>query len=392
MAAPKPFSIHVPDMVLRRIRERVLGFRWEAMPDAGGWNCGTDLRFMRELADYWTTSYDWRRQESELNRYPQYVADIDGLKVHFYHVKGARADAIPIILLHGWPGSAFEFLHLVDELTQPAAVGDASPVFDVVIPCLPGFGFSDAPACPIGPRSMAGMFNRLMVDVLGYDAYITQGGDWGSSISSWLGFEHTDHCRAVHLNMLFTQSTTVMPTSAEEVAWSHRMQTTVQRESAYGMLQATKPQSLSYAMHDSPIGVAAWILEKFAAWSDLALRPDGSPDLSSAYSFDQLLTNLMFYVATDRFATAAWIYHGLLGVEGSLRFPAGARCETPTAIAAFPDPVFPPAPRSLSERSYNLVRWTAMPRGGHFAALEQPQLLLEDVRAFARSVENCVAR
>jgi pimeloyl-ACP methyl ester carboxylesterase len=383
----QPFTIHVSDDTLDFIRRRVRDYRWDALPDAGGWHRGTEIAFLRELCDHWLAGYDWRAQEAALNRFPQFTAEVSGVRLRFWHVKGKGPAPQPLLLLHGWPSSAFEFQHLIEPLTQPERFGgDAADAFDVVVPCLPGFGFSGRPAEPLGPRAFAALFDELMTGVLGYRRYLAQGGDWGSITSSWLGFEHGDACRGIHLNMVPVQAAGSAPRTEEERAWAERMQQSLQGEGAYAQLQATKPQSLAFAMMDSPVGIAAWIVEKFAAWSDLPRAADGRPDLRARYSLDQLLTNVMFYVATDSFATSCWPYHVMTLAESARGFLPDQRCETPTGVAVFPDPVFPTAPRSIAERSYHIVRWTEMPRGGHFAAQEEPQLLLEDVRAFARGL------
>ena len=388
-AAPVPFTIAVPDSVLDRIRERVRTYDWDALPDAGGWTAGTGLAFMREISAYWTDRFDWRAVEADLNRVPQFRGPAGGLDLHFVHLRGSGGRPLPLVLLHGWPGSFFEFLHLVEPLAHPERFGgDAADGFDVVVPSLPGYAFSDRPARPIGPRTTAGHIDALMKG-LGYGGgYLVQGGDWGAAVAAWLGLEHGTArgggCRAIHINMVGTRSAAMVAETAEERAWAERRKQLFGREGAYFELQSTRPQSLAYAMMDSPVGAAAWILEKFAAWSDLPRSPDGTPDLSARYGFDQLLTNVMLYLVTNSFATASWMYRGLFDEAASPLLPA--RIEVPVGVAAFPDPTFPPPPRSLAEKAYNVTRWTAMPRGGHFAALEESELLLDDVRAFARTL------
>ncbi len=387
MSELRPYRIHVDDTTLASIRHRVETYPWQAMPDAGGWRCGTDLTFLRRLADHWLHTYDWRAWEARLNAWPQFTAEVAGTRLRFYHVRGSRPGRA-LLLSHGWPGSAFEFLHLIEPLTHPERHGgDPADSFDVIVPCLPGFGFSGPPAEPMGPRAVAGLFHRLMTEVLGYDRYIAQGGDWGSAVSAWLGHDYPDHCRGVHLNMVLTRAAGGLQ-GDEEQAWANRMRRHRFAEEGYSHQQGSRPQTLAFAMQDSPVGVAAWIVEKFAAWSDLPRDASGAPDLLARYSLDDLITNIMFYVATGSFASAAWIYYAFFAQERSGAFPEGSRCETPTAVAAFPEPVFAPPPRSFVERGYNLVQWNAMPRGGHFAALEAPDLLLDDVRTFARRLDG----
>ena len=386
MRPPSPFSIRIPDPVLDDIRERIRRYPWDDLPDAGGWDCGTDLATLRALAEYWLESYDWRAEETKLNRLPQFRAEAAGLVLHYIYVKGTGPKPLPIILSHGWPGSFFEFDHLVEQLADPGRFGgDPADAFDVVVPSLPGYGFSDRPARPIGPRSTARHFNALMTEVLGYPRYLAQGGDWGAVISSVLGSEHAASCCALHLNMLGLRGPDMAPVSAAEQEWARRSEARFGQEGAYLRLQATRPQSLGFAMMDSPVGVAGWIIEKFAAWSDLPRAPDGSPELWPRYGRDQLLTNIMLYLVTKSFASATWMYRGFFA-EPPTALPAGTRIEVPVGFAAFPDPIYSPPPRSLVEKSYNITRWTEMPRGGHFAALEAPDLFLDDLRAFARTI------
>jgi pimeloyl-ACP methyl ester carboxylesterase len=389
----QPFRIHVTDEKLASIRASVQRYPWQTLPDAGGWSCGTSVEFVRGLAEYWLERYDWRAQEARLNALPQFQTRIDGVDLHFYHIRGTRqrdpdSSCQPLLLIHGWPGSVFEFLHLVAPLTDPVRFGGVSTdAFDVVIPALPGFGFSGRPAQPIGPRAIAALYDRLMTEILGYESYLTQGGDWGAFVSTWLGLDFPRSCAGLHLNMIVTPPGSTDELSEAELKWLIRSRATQLQEGGYGRVQSTRPQSLAFAMHDSPVGIAAWIIEKFAAWSDLPRAADGSPDLLARYSYDDLLTNIMFYVATDAFASSTWIYRGL-AQEVDTFFANRRRCDTPTAIAAFPDPVFSPQPRSLAERNYRILRWTDMPRGGHFAALEEPQLLLEDIKAFRRMLRE----
>ena len=381
----RPFVIDVATRRLDEIRARVEAFDWDAVPDAGGWNSGVGLADLRRLVDHWLQRYDWRTQEAQLNLLPQFLADVGDQKLHYVHVRGSGAGR-PLLLLHGWPGSFLEFARLVDPLAHPERHGGrAEDGFDVVVPSLPGYAFSGRPARPIGPRATAGLMHTLMTDVLGYDRFLVQGGDWGAAIAAWMAHDHPQACLGLHLNMVLLQAGDVKPQTDEERAWADKRATMNQAEGGYSHLQGTKPQTLAVAMSDSPVGVAAWILEKFAAWSDLPRRADGSPDLWTSYDEDLLLTNIMLYVAPRSFPTSTWIYRGRV-LEGSGTFPEGSRIAVPTGVAAFPDPVFAPPPRSLVQRTYDVARWTDMPRGGHFAALEQPDLLIDDLQAFAASL------
>ncbi len=381
MTGIHPFRIDVPDETLDRIRSRVAGYRWHEMPDDGGWAYGTNLDYMKELCAYWVDEFDWRKQEAAINRFSHYKVSVEGIDLHFIHEKGSGPSPLPLIISHGWPGSVVEFLDIIEPLAHPERFGgNAEDAFDVVAPSLPGFGFSGRPRRPMGPRKMAELFDALMTEVLGYDGYLAQGGDWGGAISSWLGFEHAKACRGVHINIL-TMRHPDGPRGPEEQAWAVDFEREQLMEEGYRTQQATRPQTLSYAMMDSPVGVAAWIIEKFNSWSDT----DGD-DVESVYSKDQLLTNIMVYLVTGTFNTASWIYYGRREEGGRVLSPEGKRVEVPTAAALFPAEFLSWPPRSYAERIYNIVRWTEMPRGGHFAAMEQPELLTEDIRAFARTL------
>ncbi len=378
----QPFTIAVPQDRLDRIRGRVADYEWHEMPAAGGWGYGANLDYMRALCGYWLDHYDWRAAETRLNRFPQFIATVDGLDLHFYHVRSPHPGAMPLILTHGWPGSVLEFLDLIEPLTDPARFGgDPADAFDVVVPSLPGYGWSGKPADPIGPRTVARLFDGLMTGVLGHDRYLAQGGDWGAAVSAWLGFDHPDHVVGVHLNMVGTRSTASRPQTDEEKLWDRERRRRFEDGGAYFRQQWTRPQTLSYAMMDSPVGTAAWIVEKFHAWGDIT-----GGDVESRFSKDTLLTNVMIYLVTRSFNTASWLYRGVFD-DGPAAFPDDRRVEVPVAVAAFPgDDLYQTPPRSYVEKGYNVVRWTEMPAGGHFAALEEPQLLIDDVRGFARSL------
>lgn len=381
MTSIRPFRIDVPDQTLDRIRTRVAEYPWHEMPDDGGWAYGTNLDYMKEFCAYWVDEFDWRKQEAQINRFPHYMAEVDGIDLHFIHAKGSGSAPMPLIISHGWPGSVVEFLDIIEPLAHPERFGgNADDAFDIIAPSLPGFGFSGRPPRPIGPRKMAGMFDTLMTDVLGYDSYLAQGGDWGGAISGWLGFDHSSTCHAIHINIM-TMRHADGPKGPEEEAWAVEFDREQMMEDGYRTQQATKPQTLSYAMMDSPVGVAAWLIEKFNSWSDT----DGD-DIESVHSKDSLLTNIMVYLVTGSFNSASWIYYGRREEGGRLLSPEGKRVEVPTAVALFPAELLSWPPRSYVERVYNISRWTEMPRGGHFAALEQPDLLVEDIRAFARTL------
>ena len=377
----RPFQIEVPVETLELIRRQVASYAWHEMPDDGGWAYGANLEYMKELCAYWLDEFDWRVQEAAINRFAHFIAPVDGIDLHFVHEKGSGPAPMPLIISHGWPGSIVEFLKIIEPLAHPERFGGSSEdAFDVVAPSLPGFGFSGRPSRPIGPRKIARLFDTLMTDVLEYPSYLAQGGDWGGAISSWLGFEHAPACRAIHIN-IFTMRPPNGPQGREEEGWATQFKRDQLMEDGYRTQQATKPQTLSYAMMDSPVGVAAWIIEKFNSWSDTV-----GDNIESVYTKDELLTNIMVYLVTKTFNTASWIYYGRREEGGRVLSPDGQRVEVPTAAALFPAELLSWPPRSYAERVYNITRWTEMPRGGHFAALEQPTLLIDDIRAFARTL------
>ena len=374
------FNIDVPEDVIQKIYTRVKEYPWHEMPDDGGWSYGTNLDYMKDFCDYWINKFNWREQERKINKFHHYTSLVDDINIHFIHEKGSGNGPIPLLISHGWPGSIVEFLNIIDPLAHPEKHnGNIDDSFDVIVPSLPGFGFSDRPSRPIGPRKMAKYFDLLMTDNLGYSNYLAQGGDWGGAISSWLGFEHSA-CQAIHINIL-TMRHPDGPKGKEEKEWAKNFEIEQIMENGYRTQQATKPQTLSYAMMDSPVGVAAWIIEKFNSWSDTV-----GDDIESVHSKDSLLTNIMIYLITKTFNTASWIYYGRTEEGGRILSPEGKRVEVPTAAALFPAELLSWPPRSYAERIYNIKQWTEMPRGGHFAALEQPDLLIEDIKTFARSI------
>jgi pimeloyl-ACP methyl ester carboxylesterase len=379
-----PFRVAVPDATLEAIRTKVRGYEWHEAPRGAGleasWAYGANLDFMKSLCAYWADGYDWRKWEAELNRFPQFVARVEELDIHFYREPGSGPSPRPLILSHGWPGSVFEFLHVIDKLAHPERFGgDAKDAFTVVVPSLPGYGWSGKPARPIGPRTVARHFDALMTDVLALPDYIAQGGDWGSAISGWMAYEGKG-CRAAHLNMFGWRSPGVHPETPEEKDYAARAMQLFEMEGAYFREHTTKPQTLSYAMMDSPVGACAWIAEKFHGWSDTR------KGFETVYSKDQLLTNVMIYLVTRTFNTATWLYRGLAEDLSDTPVPSGARIEKPVGIAAFPIDLIPFPPRSLVQRHVNVTHWTDFAEGGHFAALERPDDLVADIRAFARSL------
>ena len=371
-----PYTINISDERLATIKAKVAAYDWSQLPDTGGWNSGIGIDDLKRLVAYWRDTYDWRKVEGSLNQRPHFVADIEGERLHFVRVKGDGSKP-PVLLLHGWPGSYLEFERLMDPL--------AADGHDVVVPSLPGFAFSKPITGVMGPRRTAQLMHGLMVQLFGSSRYVVQGGDWGHGIAGWMAYSQPDALLGCHMNMVELLAEDATPETSEEKDFAARRTALRDWESAYSLEQETRPQTLGVAMADSPVGAAAWIVEKFGKWADLPKRKDGSPDLWSKFSEEELLTNIMLYLAPSSFVTATWMYHGKR-LEGSQAFPAGTRIRVPTGIAAFPDPVFPPPPRSLAEKTYNVVHWSDMPKGGHFAALEQPELMLADFRAFIATV------
>lgn len=375
---PRPFQIHVPDVTLTDLHERLSRIRWaDTIPDSG-WQYGTERDYLRDLIAYWRDRYDWRAEEARLNALPQYTVPIDGIDLHFIHQLGSGPAPLPLLLSHGWPGSVWEFRTLIPLLTDPASHGaDPADAFTVVAPSLPGYGFSFQPNQPrFGVPAIARLFAALMTDVLGYPRFAAQGGDWGSFISARLAADYPERLIGIHLNMLPVprEPDKIDPQTDEERRYEAEMRAWLREETAYQAIQGTKPQTLAYALTDSPVGLAAWIVEKFRTWSDC----DG--DLEAVFERDELLTNIMTYWVTGAIGSSFWPYYDRLHTGWPL---PTARIETPTAHTAFPREIIRP-PRSIAERHFNIQRWTPMAKGGHFAALEQPAALAEDIRAFFR--------
>ena len=379
MASPTLFEVRWSDAEVGRVLDQVRAYPWPRIPEVeDGWAYGCDASYLKALCEHWTGAYDWRSAVADLNRFPQFTARVEDYDIHFLHVVGEAGGKRPLLLSHGWPGSHYEFWGVIEKLAYPSRFGGRrEDAFDLVIPSLPGFGFSSKPKRPIGQRTTARLFNALMTEVLGYSTYRAQGGDWGALVTSWLGREHGQSARAIHLNMIGFRPHGG-PQSEAETAWLQRQGMMMDVMGAYFRLQSSRPQSLAWMAAGNPVGQAAWIAERFHDWSDLREKP-----LDAVHPKDKLLTNIMIYVMTDSFTTGAWYYRGLLD-EGRIAFEPGERVETPTAFANFPgEPLYAAPPRSWAERAYNIVRWTEMPRGGHFAAMEEPDLFVDDVRAWA---------
>jgi microsomal epoxide hydrolase len=380
--APRPFRVEIPQATIHRILNRVKEARWPDRLDANDWRYGANWDYLKSLAQYWATKFDWRKAEANLNKHPQFIARVEDYDIHFYQVRGRGPKPMPIVLPHGWPGSVFEFLEAIGPLSDPARFGGAAEdAFDVVVPSLPGFGFSSKPkGKPIGPRTTARLWHQLMTGVLGYQRYGAQGGDWGYAVTVALAGQYPDSLAGIHLNAASARPAPEAEQSEEERAWQRASAAHRAAELDYLNEQQHKPQTVAFVLSDSPLGAAAWIVEKFKGWSD------SGDDIEKAFTKDQLLTNLMIYLVTDTVGTAVWFYRGSID-EGPA--PPRAKIMVPTGFAAFPRemPALEP-PRSALARDYNLVHYSKMPRGGHFACLEQPELFVEDLRAFFRRVRT----
>ena len=375
------FNVNFTEKEISPIYQKIKDYPWNSIPDLEGWEHGTNKTYLKELCDYWINEFDWQKHQVEINKFQNFISNVDGTDIHFIKEKGTSPNSKPLLLMHGWPGSVVEFLHIIEKLAHPEKFGgNEKDSFDLIIPSLPGFGFSGKPNKPIGPRKMAEILNKLMTENLGYKDYMAQGGDWGATIANWIGYDHSKFCKAIHINCL-TMRHPNGPQSDEEKNWQIKFDKDQVMQDGYRTQQATKPQSLSYGMMDSPVGIAAWIIEKMYSWSDLK-----DNKLESVYSKDTLLANIMVYILTKTFDTASWIYFGRRE-EGGRFFPKDfKRIETPTAAAIFPAEMSEWPPRSYVERIFNIKQWTNMPSGGHFAALEKPDLLVNDIRKFSRSL------
>lgn len=382
--APQPFKIEIPQATLDKIMTRVRSFEWPDAPEGGpggDWAYGASLPYMKELVAFWRDKFDWRKAEAALNRFPQFKTRIRDLDIHYVFEKCSNTRPRPLILTHGWPGSFFEFMHVIEPLAHPERFGGkAENGFDVVVPSLPGYGFSSKPKKPISPRTVATYFDPLMTDVLKLPDYIAQGGDWGSSVSGWLAYEGKGS-KAAHLNMYGWRAPGISPENDAERAFAIQAAGMFEAEGAYFRMHSTKPLTLAYALMDSPVGVCAWIVEKFKTWSHL----DGD-NIESAYTKDQLLTNVMIYLVTGTFATSTWLYRGLFEDMSGEPLKPGARIAKPVGVANFPKDFIGWPPRSLVERQMNVARWTDVGEGGHFAALERPKQFVSDVQDFAEQI------
>jgi pimeloyl-ACP methyl ester carboxylesterase len=380
---PEPFTLHVPDAAIADLRERLARTRFPDQTPGVTWAYGSDVAYMRELVGYWQGDFDWRAEEARLNAFPQYKAPLQGIDVHFLHVPGKGPDPMPLLLAHGWPGSVFEMLDLIPRLTDPARFGgDPADAFTVVAPSLPGYGLSFTQGQPrFAVEAIADCLADLMT-VLGYRRFAAQGGDWGAFVASCLGHAHAERILGIHINLLPIRRdpNMVAEPTPEERRYLSELAIFLKEETGYQWIQGTRPQTLAFGLTDSPAGLAAWVVEKFRVWSDCG------GDVESVFTKDQLLANISLYWFTGAIGSSFWPYYARM--HGQWPIPEGVTVDVPTGYCEFPREILRP-PRSLAKRTYtDLRRWSVMPRGGHFAAMEQPDALADEVRAFFRPLHH----
>ncbi len=384
-----PFTIGMPQAALDDLRLRLGLTRFPDEVVGTDWRFGTDLKYLRELVAYWRDDFDWRAQERALNAFPHFRAYIDGVGVHFIHVRGAGPRPMPLVLTHGWPSSFFEMLKVIPRLADPASFGgDPADAFDVVVPSMPGYTFSDRPARGAMTRGqMADLWTRLMVEGLGYERFGAHGGDVGGGVTRQLGHRHPDRLIGFHITSFYVPAALgpdAPPFSERELAYFAEAEQWYEKNGAYSHMQETRPQTLAYGLTDSPVGLAAWIVEKFREWSDC----DG--DVERRFTKDELLTNISLYWLTGCINSSFGPY--FVDAGGFVDDVAEAQSmaqymRVPCGFAHFPKNITPP-PRELGERLFDVRQWTEMPHGGHFPALEEPDLLVEDIRSFFRPLRE----
>ncbi len=375
------FKANVDQAVLDDLRERLERTRFPGQLDDAQWSYGTELGYLRELVDYWINDFDWRAVEARLNSFDHYTALVDGRRQHFIHQRSQHDDAMPLVLTHGWPGSVLEFMDVIGPLTDPTAHGgQAADAFHVVCPAIPGYGFSEAPSQAGFDIRRVGACNAELMEGLGYSRYGAQGGDWGAIATSWMGLDDSEHCAGLHLNMVVAappEGDDMQGLSDRENEGLAAMAEFMEEGAGYQAIQGTRPQTLGYGLNDSPAGLAAWIVEKFHAWSDC----DGR--VENRFSKDQLLANITLYWVTGSITSSTRLY---CETRRAGRFGAlPEKIKVPTGCAIFPRELFRP-PRRWAEAAYNVVHWSEMDSGGHFAAMEEPAALVEDMRTFFRQL------
>jgi pimeloyl-ACP methyl ester carboxylesterase len=372
----RPFRIDVPQPVLDDLRSRLRHTRWPEPELVGGWQQGVPLAWLQDICRYWADVYDWPQRQALLNLHPQFITELDGLDIHFMHVRSPHAGAMPLLLTHGWPGSVVEFQKVIGPLSDPTAFGgSAADAFHLVVPSLPGFGFSAKPrATGWGVDRIAAAWAQLMAR-LGYRRYAAQGGDWGSAVTSALGARDAAHCLGIHVTLAMggRPAPGDLP-GPDELHALQRAKFYRDWDAGYSKQQATRPQTLGYALTDSPAGQAAWILEKFWAWTDC----DGHPE--NVLHRDELLDNLMLYWVTASAASSARLYWESFGAGKRAALPV----KVPTGVAVYPKEIVPPVRRWMEPGYSDIRHWQPMPKGGHFAAFEQPALFVDDLRSYFR--------
>jgi microsomal epoxide hydrolase len=380
------FEIHISAEVLSDLHQRLKNTRWPCSMEGAGWDAGTDPKYLRELVAYWKNTYDWEKHEAALNEFAHYRTELDGSGIHFIHERGQGPNPFPIILTHGYPDSFYRFAKLIPMLTDPVSFGgQAEDAFDVVVPDLPGYGFSDKPKKLGMLFHVNDLWARLMTDMLGYEKFGAHGGDWGSTVTEQLARSHPDSVVAIHLTDVPFGHIFRKPDdpSSDEEKFFKKNEEWIQKEGAYALIQSTKPQSLAAGLNDSPAGLAAWIVEKFRAWSDCG------GNVESRFTKDELLTHIMIYWATESIGPSFLPYYDYSNASAMTWMKEGIKnwvgaCKVPAAFALFPKDISHP-PREWAERFFDVHRWTKMPRGGHFAAMEEPELLAQDIRAWFRA-------
>ncbi len=365
---PRPFTLSVPDADIADLKERLTRTRWPDEPPLAPWSTGASLAYVKDLTDYWRTTFDWRAWEAKLNGFRQFTVPIRGIDLHFIHEPGRGPNSIPLLISHGWPGSVFEFHDLIHRLTDR---------FTVIAPSLPGYTLSFKPGQErFGFEEVADLYVELMSEVLGYETFAYQGGDWGASVGSAIGYRHPNRLIGLHLNLLAVRRDPAMIANpnAEEKRFLDELNEFLKEETGYQWIQGTRPQTLAFGLTDSPTGLAAWVAEKFYRWTD----NNGAPE--DAVSRDAMLANIALYWFTGAIGSSFWPYYSRLHRPWFL--PLGETINVPTGYTAFPREILRP-PRSLAAKTYtDIRRWTVMPKGGHFAALEQPEALAHEIHAF----------
>ncbi|MEP4485074.1 MAG: epoxide hydrolase family protein [Halioglobus sp.] len=375
----RPFTVDIPDDELDQLRQRIAQTRWPEKETVDNWDQGAPLSFVRPLAQYWQEQYDWRRCEALLNSWPQFKTTIDGLDIHFLHCRSPHPNAMPLLITHGWPGSILEFRHVIADLLDPTLKGGSpDDAFHIIAPSLPGFAFSDKPsATGTGIERIGEMWATLM-QRLGYSHYGSQGGDWGSAVSQTVAMADPEHCIGVHINMVVAAPDSLENLTPMEERALLGAQHYARWDSAYANQQATRPQTLSYGLADSPVGQMAWILEKFQSWTDSEKNGEKNP--LNILSKDELLDNVMLYWLTNSAASSARIYWE------SFNDTHLEPLETPIGCSIFPTDIFMASRRWAEVRLKNIVYWSELTEGGHFAALEKPELFINEVRACFREI------